>query len=305
MKHFSVPFILVSPVFITISCFLINEDILFYNITVIAEENINNSVDFDIINVNIYNLVGGLQKNYTGIIIKQQPIYDIQEGAVVDLPWLKYVCFDDNEIEDIKTGAFYNLPSLKELSITGNPSLKSIDKGVFQCSGLRELYLYNNSIQHIHSNAFAEVPQLRILGLDFNKIKRINHKWFVPTKYLFIIFLNHNKLSKIRESDLRSLRDADNNGLKLHLAENKIRTLEEGAFRRMFIDDINLASNNLKYLNDGVFEDASKLRHINFTGNEIRCTDRNQLVLLFSYIESITKNDGWDQSCIPIIEQDS
>lgn len=299
MKPFRALCILVSTVFTVTSHFATRDDTLFYNITVLAEENRDNVINFDIINVNFYNLGGDLKKNYTGLTIKHQSIYDIQQGAVSNLAWIQYVRFENAEIEEIRTGAFFNLPFLKILSIIGNPLLKNITDGVFECWNLTELYLYNNSIEHISSHAFAGVPQLQVIGLDINNIKRINHKWFVPTRYLFIIFLNYNKLSKIREKDLRTLQGIVYNGLKLNFSHNKLRKLEEGVFRGMVIDDLNLSNNNLKRLNFGVFEDSGKLRHVDLTGNDIVCTNRIQLIRLFSFIESITKNDGWDESCVP------
>lgn len=302
MKYFSVVGIVITAMLVITSFGItVDDDILFYNITVIAEKNVNNTVDFDIINVNIYSLNDGLKKNYTGLIIRQQPVYDIHQGAVGNLPWIKYVRFEDDKIENIAVGAFFNLPSLKVLSITGNQLLRNITDGVFNCSNLIELYLYNNNIEYISSYAFAGVPELQVLGLDYNSIKRINYKWFIPTKYLFIIFLSYNKLSKIRQKDLRSLQGIIYNGLKLHFSHNKIRKLEEGVFRGMLIDDLNLSDNNLETLNFGIFEDAGKLRHVNLTGNNIVCSDKKQLIALFSSVQSITKGDGWDESCIPII----
>lgn len=301
MKYFSVVFIVTSTVFVNSSfCIPLGGDILFYNITVLVEENVNNTVSFDIISVNIYNLGNELRTTYTGLTIRQQPIYDIHQGAVGNLPWIKYVSFEDDEIDSIATGAFFNLPSLKVLSITGNQLLRNITDGVFNCSNLIELYLYNNSIEYVSSHAFAGVAELQVLGLDMNKIKRINYKWFVPTKYLFIIFLNYNKLSKIRRKDLRSLQRTFYNDLKLHFAYNKVRNLEEGVFRDMFINDLNLSNNNLETVNFHIFGEAGKVRHVSLTGNNIVCSDRRQLIALFSSVESITKTDGWDDSCIPI-----
>lgn len=287
---------------VTSSCIIANsDDVLFYNITVIAEENINGNIDFDVINVNFYNFAGGFKKSYTGLVIRRQQIYDIQCGAVSNLPWIQYVRFEDSEIESIEPDAFFNLPSLTVLSITDNLLLRNITHGVFNCVNLNELYLYNNSIEYISSYAFAGVPNLEILGLDMNNIKRMNYKWFLPTKYLYIVFLNDNKLSKIREKDLKSLQGVIYNGLKLHFARNKIRKLEQGVLRGKLIDDLNLSENNLKTLSFRAFEDVIKLRHINLTGNDIVCTHRKQLITLFSIVQSITKNDGWDESCIPIV----
>lgn len=304
MKCLSVFCIFASGALSAVSFSIVDDDDLFYNITVIAQINGVNKVDFDVINVNIYNLNGGLKKNYTGLIIKEQPIYDIQCGAVSNLPWIKFIRFENDEIEAIATMAFYNLPSLKTLSITGNPLLRNITDNVFQCSNLNELYLYENSIVYINPGAFAGLPELRILGLDMNNIKRINYKWFVPTKYLFILFLNYNKLSKIREKDLRSLRDADSNGLKLHFSHNKIRRVDQGVFQGMDIDHLNLSYNNLKSLSGDVFEVIRKLRLVDLTGNDISCTDKGQLLIsLFSIADNVTKSDGWDETCIPTILQ--
>lgn len=304
MRCYSVLLLLVSCAFSATPSVVLNDDVLFYNVTIIAEVSVINKTDFDVLNVNIYNLNGGLKKNYTGLIIKEQPIYVIQRGAVSNLPWIEFIRFEDDELKSIETMAFYNLPSLKVLSITGNTLLRNITEGVFECSHLNELYLYDNSIAYINSNAFAGLPELRILGLDTNEIKRINYKWFVPTKHLFIMFLNYNKLSKIRDKDLRSLKETGSNGLKLHFSHNRIRRLGQGVFQGMVVDDLNLAYNNLKTLDGDVFELIRKLRQVDLTGNDIMCTDRGQLLIsLFSSAENVTKNDGWDASCIPSILQ--
>lgn len=304
MRYYSVLLVLTICALSAASSIVPNDNVLFYNITIIAEVSVDNKSDFDVLNVNIYNINGGLKKNYTGLIIKEQPIYVIQRGAVSNLPWIEFIRFEDDELKSIETMAFSNLPSLKVLSITGNALLTNITKYVFECSNLNELYLYDNSIAYIHSNAFAGLPELRILGLDMNEIKRINYKWFVPTKHLFILFLNYNNLSKIRNKDLRSLVGTSSNVLKLHFSHNRIRRLEQQVFQEMVIDDLNLSYNNLEMLDGDVFEVIANLRLIDLTGNDIMCVDRGQLLIsLFSSAENVVKNDGWDETCIPNILQ--
>lgn len=278
------------------------DEILFYNVTVIAEENVGNKVNFDVINVNFYNLNGGLSKNYSTLIIRQQEVYDVQYGAVCDLPWIQTVRFEDDKIEDINEGAFYNLPSLRVLSITDNPQLKQVKDGVFDCSSLQELYLYSNAIEYVHSNAFAGLPQLRVLGLDGNNLRRINHKWFAPTNYIFMILLGYNKLTKIREKDLISLQNVSYgsslfDGVKLQFFHNRIRHLDRGVFRGIVVDDLNLSYNNLKNFERDIFESVISVRHVDLTGNNIKCEGEDQLAALLSVVCTVTKSDGWEKSC--------
>ncbi|KAM8831974.1 leucine-rich repeat transmembrane protein FLRT2 isoform 1-T3 [Spinachia spinachia] len=208
-----------------------------------------------------------LPKNTKVLHLQENNIQTISKAALAQLTRLEELHLDDNSISTVgvEEGAFREALSLKLLFLTKN-HLSSVPIGLPE--DLQELRLDENRIAHIAEEAFQNVTRLQRLLLDGNLLmdEGIAPRTFQDLQTLRELTLARNSLTfppPLLPS--QSL-------VKLSLQENQINQIPVAAFADLIrLERLDISSNQLQTLTQGVFDGLSSLRHLMVRNNPWRC----------------------------------
>ncbi|KAH8401876.1 hypothetical protein KR009_008413 [Drosophila setifemur] len=181
------------------------------------------------------------------------------------LPGLKHLILANNHISSISREALAALPSLRTLDLSRN-QLHTIEANSFSIpNSLGHLILNFNEITNVNEHSFEDLHNLTDLELNNNRLSSLPMGVFQNLTRLKKLSLNYNHL-EINWSTFKGLLAVKN----LQLRSNKIRGLQDGVFHVMRnIESIDLALNQITSLSRQGLFNLTKLRHLNLSINAI------------------------------------
>ncbi|XP_039484172.1 leucine-rich repeats and immunoglobulin-like domains protein 3 [Drosophila santomea] len=201
--------------------------------------------------------------NLTKVSLKRNLLEVIPK--FIGLSGLKHLVLANNHITSISSEALAALPLLRTLDLSRN-QLHSIELNSFpKPNSLVHLILSFNEITNVNEHSFAALNNLTDLELNNNRLSTLPIRVFKNLNRLKKLALNFNQL-EINWSTFRGLESMKN----LQLKSNKIRALQDGVFYVMHnIETIDLAMNQISSLSRQGLFNLTKLRHLNLSYNAI------------------------------------
>ncbi|XP_077590744.1 leucine-rich repeat transmembrane protein FLRT2 [Stigmatopora nigra] len=208
-----------------------------------------------------------LPKNTRVLHLQENNIQTISRAALAQLTRLEELHLDDNSISTVgvEEGAFREALSLKLLFLTKN-HLSSIPIGLPE--DLKELRLDENRIAVIAEEAFQNVTRLQRLLLDGNLL---TDEGIAPGTFQELASLRELALARNSLTFPPPLLPSQSL-VKLSLQENQIDQVPVDAFADLNrMEKLDISSNQLQTLTQGVFDNLSSLRHLIVRNNPWRC----------------------------------
>ncbi|MEQ2164098.1 hypothetical protein GOODEAATRI_003065 [Goodea atripinnis] len=250
-----------------------------YNILYLHNNQINNAgfpVEFhNIESIEVVFLYGNqldefpinLPKNTKALHLQENNIQTISRAALAQLSKLEELHLDDNSISTVgvEEGAFREAQSLKLLFLTKN-HLSSVPIGLPE--DLKELRLDENRIAVIAEEAFQNVTRLQRLLLDGNLL---TDEGIAPGTFKELGSLRELALARNSLTFPPPLLPSQSL-VKLSLQENLIDQIPVAAFADLNrLEKLDISSNQLQTLTQGVFDGLSSLKHLIVRSNPWRC----------------------------------
>ncbi|KAM8847183.1 leucine-rich repeat transmembrane protein FLRT2 isoform 1-T4 [Synchiropus picturatus] len=208
-----------------------------------------------------------LPKNTRVLHLQENNIQTISRAALAQLSRLEELHLDDNSISTVgvEEGAFREAVSLKLLFLTKN-HLSSVPIGLPE--DLKELRLDENRIAIIAEEAFQNVTRLTRLLLDGNLL---TDEGIAPGTFQDLATLRELALARNSLTFPPPLLPSQSL-VKLSLQENQIDQIPVAAFAGLNrLERLDISSNQLQTLTQGVFDSLSSLRHLMVRNNPWRC----------------------------------
>lgn len=144
-----------------------------------------------------------------------------------NVPALKELFLEDNQIVTIAPNAFINLNNLTYLSLDRNRirSIKSAD--FIGLDNVKVFEIRENRIKTLGSQLFQNMPNVETLDLSHNQIESIQMDTFINMKKLQEISLENNRLNHIGTHFFTV-----ENLVKVNLMNNKLQALSKISFQR-------------------------------------------------------------------------
>lgn len=121
---------------------------------------------------------------------------------------------------------FRNLPNLKEIELNDN-EIERVNRNTFKyLLQLEHINLASNKIRHLSADVFSDQSQLKQLLLQQNEIEFIDEKLFANLIELRKLSLSDNKLFAISKNQLKSNRMLE----KIWLDRNRIKAISSTTF---------------------------------------------------------------------------
>ncbi|XP_017264766.1 leucine-rich repeat transmembrane protein FLRT2 [Kryptolebias marmoratus] len=208
-----------------------------------------------------------LPKNTKVLHLQENNIQTISRAALAQLTKLEELHLDDNSISTVgvEEGAFREALSLKLLFLTKN-HLSSVPIGLPE--DLKELRLDENRIAIIAEEAFQNVTRLQRLLLDGNLL---TDEGIAPGTFQDLSTLRELALARNSLTFPPPLLPSQSL-VKLSLQENQIDQIPVAAFADLNrLEKLDISSNHLQTLTQGVFDGLSSLKHLMVRNNPWRC----------------------------------
>ncbi|KAM3956959.1 uncharacterized protein ACR2FA_009082 [Aphomia sociella] len=135
--------------------------------------------------------------------------------------------------------------------------LESLSGTFFNCFGssIRQLILSYNRLTNIDNFSFGSLPKLDILILNNNKISAVKKKALANMLSLQVLDLSHNKLTQLSAEQFQNMQRLRH----LRLDANEIRSLPRDSFKNTVLEHLDLSNNQIT-----IFP-SSALTHVGFT----------------------------------------
>lgn len=195
-----------------------------------------------------------------------------------------------NQLESLEN-VFDQLKNLKSLDLSANPNLVSLNERTFAKLGNLERF----DLQHVHVDLsctnqidlFQVFSNLTILNISNANLREIDPSMFTPTRVLQQLDLSHNNLRVEQETfwNLKNLRFLD-------LTSNNLRQIRNGVFRHLKqLDTLNISYNRLRSLSSQTFEGLESLRKLSILNNKLENIEPGTFSLIDSLEEvQLNKN---------------
>ncbi|KAK3573826.1 hypothetical protein QTP86_032893 [Hemibagrus guttatus] len=171
-----------------------------------------------------FNLLPSLQKHLF------PPLYDLQ---VLDLTRC--------QIQFIADDAFHNVKNVTTLILTGNPISYTAPDGLNSLHKLKRLVLADTGLLSLNVQ-FNNLTKLQELNVGTNMIQTIALPQFMMNfKDFCKLDLHANKISSLKVDHTAVLREMKGN-ITLILSSNPILHIELGAFRDIYLKELNIQS---------------------------------------------------------------
>lgn len=177
------------------------------------------------------------------------PHLTIKENAFFSLPNLEKVNFNNvmlTELDDM----FEDVPKLKELCLDGN-NISIIKKNSFSAlKNLEFLTLESNRIDDIERKTFIGLEKLKVFDISKNRLTYLPPYVFSEMKNLVELDLSDNQISLIDVNAFQDLFELE----RINLSKNKLTFLDADVFStNKLLEIVEINSNLFQHLSRQVF----------------------------------------------------
>ncbi|CAB3981447.1 leucine-rich repeats and immunoglobulin-like domains 1 [Paramuricea clavata] len=226
--------------------------------------------------------LGGNWMQFTKLDFSQNRIEAIGNETFMGVRNLTELILSNNQIRSIPPTALKDLPSLRRLKLDGNnltelpeikcPSLKTLD--------LKVLKLSNNKIKVLKVATFSNLKVKR-LYLNGNLLESVTRQWMFGMRTLEYLRLDNNKIANISTTSwkanccekLKYINLAHNNLKRILFDSNK--NYDANFMNLDKLETLNLGSNKIFDISDGAFKDLKKLRILDLSNNRISLVENS------------------------------
>lgn len=174
-----------------------------------AFENVSNIVEFEFsfgVIPEIRRGIFDVLKNLEVLDIRGNKIYNIDDGALANMPKLRHLNLNGNLMEYWKREWFTNSTSIVTVKFVKN-KLRSIPSSAFaDFSIIQNVHFDDNEITTIHKDAFKGVKLLFTLGLANNRLKTLSESMFPNNIKIEIFDISGNELNYIPSKVMKKLK---------------------------------------------------------------------------------------------------
>ncbi|XP_063151678.1 leucine-rich repeat-containing protein 70 [Candoia aspera] len=231
--------------------------------------------------------------NLHSLYLQNNEIAFVTRGLFTNLTSVHYLMLQNNCLRTLGSRIFFGLINLRILNLANNKISRISDTAFHHLDNLTGLYLEGNNLTHVPSTAFLVLRKLQRLSLSLNPIGSIPPFAFKGLSKLEYLFLKSAKISTINSSgfsglvNLKKLVLSDNNLVNinshtfslldhlmfLHLDRNRIVDIADNTFEGMgsSLKILNLAFNNLTFLQPRVLKPLVSLTHLQANYNPWNC----------------------------------
>ena len=200
--------------------------------------------------------------------LSENELVNISAGNFQGLESLRYLRLDHNQLERISRGMFIFVPSIKYLDLRGN-KITVLEEGAFdKLDYLETLLLSINKLRVINSGALGNLMSLKHVELASNHIRTIHEDAFKCAPIINELKLNDNKLDRIPKEAIGHLRFLEH----LNVSKNPLEFIEYDALTGLeSITIISLRDCNISWIQNGAFDDLTKISTVDFYNNSLNC----------------------------------
>ncbi|ESO91319.1 hypothetical protein LOTGIDRAFT_105202 [Lottia gigantea] len=193
-------------------------------------------------------------------------IITIKPEAMQNLPNLKVMDLNYNEIMDIPLGTFPTKSNLHQLFMNNNRII-SLEKGCLDnLTSLEWLKMNKNKIMELNKMVFTNLTNLKILELMRNKIEVIEGLTFQGLTNLQILKLKRNSITKLLDGAFYGLDNIQN----LQLDHNKITNVTQAWLYGLdSLKILTLSNNRIQPLESVSWDFCKSLHKLDLTHNKI------------------------------------
>ncbi|CAK1603412.1 unnamed protein product [Parnassius mnemosyne] len=191
--------------------------------------------------------------------------------SFVNMPKLRYINIESENLSFLNRNTFANLPNLERLFIRGSANLRILEQNaLYNLPKLQKLEITDCGITDIHMRALSLLPKLQQVSFKNNNISDASMvgRAIRDLPMLSLLDLNYNLIDKLNEGAF-----VDQAMLEtLYLSHNYINIIHHGAFHRvpkLRIVDLNF--NNIVRIHPESFlqQSSSGVEELSLIGNKI------------------------------------
>ncbi|CAG5056585.1 unnamed protein product [Parnassius apollo] len=191
--------------------------------------------------------------------------------SFTNVPRLKYINIESENLNFLNRNTFANLPNLERLFIRGSGNLQILEENaLYNLPKLQKLEITDCGITDIHMRALSLLPNLQQVSFKNNNISDATMvgRAIRDLPMLSLLDLNYNLIDKLNEGTF-----VDQTMLEtLYLSHNNINIIHHGAFHRvpkLRIVDLNF--NNIVRIHPESFlqQSSSGVEELSLIGNKI------------------------------------
>ncbi|MCL4140720.1 UNVERIFIED_CONTAM: hypothetical protein GTU68_029406 [Idotea baltica] len=181
---------------------------------------------------------------------------------------LHTLLLSNNMLTVVGENTFKGLIALNDLRLDNN-NLSEIDSDSFvNSTRLKSLHLKNNSLRDVPI-VISKVLSLNHLDLSLNKLQILDQKAFQGLSKLTTLYLEDNQIDEVTKKTFFPLTSLQ----VINCASNNVRTIENGAFdNNLDLKAIRVDDNSLTNVH-GLFSNLSNLRWLNLSKNNLEMFD--------------------------------
>jgi len=177
----------------------------------------------------------------------------------------------NNNFQVIPPDLYKTLPSLRKLDLSNN-RLSSLPERVFRgLYRLRELMLDRNNLQNMPTKALMPLTALEALSLGSNQLTMLPENGFKTLSKLLVLNLKNNYLQDVDDMAFAGLGSLN----ALELEGNLLTDIPKAIGRLTSVQSIQLSSNKLTYVRDGLLQRTPSLEKLELRGNPILTVGRH------------------------------
>ena len=200
--------------------------------------------------------------------LSENKLVDISASSFEGLKTLQVLQLDHNELEKISRDMFISVPSIRYLDLQAN-QISFLEEGAFdRLNHLETLLLSFNKLRAVNSGVLGNLMSLKRIELASNQIRRIDGDVFDCAPLINRLVLKENKLDKIPKEPIGHLRFLD----VLDISKNPVEFIEYDALIGLeSITTINLSDCNISSIQNGSFDDLTKIASVHLQNNPLNC----------------------------------
>ncbi|XP_029844554.2 connectin-like [Ixodes scapularis] len=190
-------------------------------------------------------------------------------------PSLESLKFTQANLGSLKTHSFYNLPKLKTLSLDSNDITDLGNESIADLPHLTKLEMGDNKLVKLPAHALSRLSALTHLFLERNQIKSIEDTAFADLGALKELDLSDNMIVTLTEGTFKGLDHLE----RLDMFRNKLQRLDARVFRGApALVELDLKYNEVSEVDPLAFEGLPRLKKFYFSHNRLRILPANMFL---------------------------